>query len=124
MSATSRARLYKEAPLRRRPADLLSLVASRSTYSRSYIDSLSARGESVWHNSTTLTASYSMRVSAGNYLNVGVGYVYGPAGHAQGLEPVEADSQLDRLLLGLPGTAQRPTPGPPGLDRPARQLLQ
>jgi len=73
------ARLYKEAPFRNRPHDLLSVVASRSAYSKSYTDSLTAQGKTVWRNSTTLTASYSMRVSAGNYLNIGLGYVYGPA---------------------------------------------
>ena len=73
------ARLYKEAPFGSRPADLLSVVASHSAYSNSYTDSLTAQGKTVWRDSTTLTASYSMRVSAGNYLNVGLGYVYGPA---------------------------------------------
>jgi len=73
------ARLYKEAPFRRRPADLLSVVASHSAYSKSYTDNLIAQGKTAWRDSTTLTASYSMRVSAGNYLNVGLGYVYGPA---------------------------------------------
>jgi porin len=73
------ARLYKEAPFRSRPADLVSVVASRSEYSKSYTDSLIALGKTVWRDSTTLTGSYSMRVSAGNYLNVGLGYVYGPA---------------------------------------------
>jgi hypothetical protein len=73
------ARLYKEAPFKGRSADLLSLVTSRSVYSKSYTDSLTTQGKSVWRDSTTLTASYSMRVSSGNYLNVGLGYVYGPA---------------------------------------------
>lgn len=73
------ARLYEEAPFRSRPADLLSVVASRSAYSKSYTEHLTAQGKSVWRDSTTLTASYSMRVSAGNYLNIGMGYVHGPA---------------------------------------------
>jgi porin len=73
------ARLYKEAPFRSRPADLVSVVASRSAYSKSYTDYLTTQGKTAWRESTTLTGSYSMRVSAGNYLNVGVGYVYGPA---------------------------------------------
>jgi len=73
------ARLYKEAPFRSRPADLVSVVASRSEYSKSFTDSLIAQGKTVWRDSTTLTGSYSMRVSAGNYLNVGLGYVHGPA---------------------------------------------
>src|SRR5215469_7380085 len=73
------ARVYKEAPFRSRPADLVSVVASHSAYSKSYTDSLVVHGKTVWRDSTTLTGSYSMRVSAGNYLNVGLGYVYGPA---------------------------------------------
>jgi porin len=73
------ARVYKEAPFRSSPADLISVVASHSAYSKTYTDSLVAQGKTVWRNSTTLTGSYSMRVSAGNYLNLGLGYVYGPA---------------------------------------------
>lgn len=73
------ARLYKEAPFNRRPADLVSLVASRSMYSGSFADTLVAQGKTAWRDSTTLTASYAMRVSAGNYLNVGLGYVDGAA---------------------------------------------
>jgi len=73
------ARLYKEAPLRSRPADLLSVVASRTGYSRDYTDHLVADGKTVWRAGTTLTGSYSMRVLQGNYLSLGLSYVYGPA---------------------------------------------
>ena len=73
------ARLYKEAPLRNRPADLLSVVASRTNYSRPITDHLAAEGKTVWRGGTTLTGSYSMRASPGNYLSLGLTYVYGPA---------------------------------------------
>lgn len=73
------ARLYKEAPLQSRPADLISVVASRTGYSSQYTDKLVADGKTVWRAGTTLTGSYSMRVVPGNYLNIGLSYVYGPA---------------------------------------------
>jgi porin len=73
------ARLYKEAPLRSRPADLLSLVVSRTNYSRYFTDDLVAEGKTAWRGGTTLTGSYSMRASPGNYVSVGLTYVYGPA---------------------------------------------
>ena len=73
------ARLYKEAPLLSRPADLLSVVASRTNYSRQYTDNLVSTGKTVWRGGTTLTGSYSMRASAGNYVSVSLTYVYGPA---------------------------------------------
>jgi porin len=72
-------RLYKEAPLRRRPADLLSAVASRTNHSRYLTDNLVAEGKTAWRAGTTLTGSYSMRASPGNYVSLGLTYVYGPA---------------------------------------------
>ena len=73
------ARFYKEAPLRSRPADLLSVVGSRTKYSGQYTDSLASAGKTVWRGGTTLTGSYSLRASPGNYMSVGLTYVYGPA---------------------------------------------
>jgi porin len=73
------ARLYKEAPFQSRPADVLSVVASRTGYSSQFTDKLVADGKTVWRGGTTLTGSYSMRVVRGNYLNLGLSYVYGPA---------------------------------------------
>lgn len=72
-------RLYDEAPLRSRPADLISVVASRTQYSPLLVDSLRRQGKSAWRASTTLTASYSMRAAAGNYLNFSASYINGPA---------------------------------------------
>jgi porin len=73
------ARLYKEAPFRNRPADLVSVVASRTGYSSQYTDKLVADGKTVWRAGTTLTGSYSVRVVRGSYLNLGLSYVNGPA---------------------------------------------
>lgn len=72
-------RLYDEAPQRSRPADLISVVASRTQYSSLLVNSLRKQGKTAWSGSTTLTASYSLRATAGNYLNVSAGYIYGPA---------------------------------------------
>lgn len=73
------ARLYKEAPVRSRPADLVSIVASRTGYSRYSTDKLVGEGKTVWRAGTTLTGSYSMRVLRGNYLSLALSYVNGPA---------------------------------------------
>lgn len=73
------ARLYQEAPLRSRPGDLASVVASRTGYSKYFTDNLVAEGKTVWRAGSTLTGSYSLRASRGNYLSLGLSYVYGPA---------------------------------------------
>jgi hypothetical protein len=72
-------RLYDEAPLRSRPSDLISVVASRTQYSPQLVDSLRKQGKTAWRRSTTLTASYSMRAAAGSYLNLSASYIHGPA---------------------------------------------
>ena len=72
-------RLYEEAPLRKRPADLLSIVASRTQYSSPFVNSLRAQGKTAWRASTTATGSYSMRTSVGSYLSFAASYVHGPA---------------------------------------------
>ncbi|MGA8041640.1 MAG: carbohydrate porin [Terracidiphilus sp.] len=73
------ARLYKEAPFRNRSGDVASLVASRTGYSKYFTDNLVAQGKTVWRASTTLTGSYSLHVSPGNYLGLGLSYNHGPA---------------------------------------------
>jgi porin len=73
------ARLYKEAPIRLRPDDVVSLVASRTGYSRIFTDKLVSEGKTVWRAGTTLTGSYSLRASPGNYVSLGLSYVDGPA---------------------------------------------
>ena len=73
------ARLYNEAPFRSRPGDVLSVLASRTGYSRVFTGHLMSGGQTVWRAGTTLTGSYSLRASRGNYLSLGLSYVYGPA---------------------------------------------
>ena len=73
------ARLYKEAPFRSRPSDVFSVLASRTGYSRIFTGNLGSEGKTAWRAGTTFTASYSLRASRGNYLSLGLGYVYGPA---------------------------------------------
>lgn len=73
------ARLYKKAPFRRRPADMASLVASYTGYSRYLTNSLTAAGKTVWRSSASLTGSYSLRVHSGQYLTTGMSYIHGPA---------------------------------------------
>ncbi len=73
------ARLYKEAPVRSRPSDVLSVVASRTGYSKIFADNLVSEGKTVWRAGTTITGSYSLRASPGNYLSLGASYVDGPA---------------------------------------------
>ncbi len=73
------ARLYQKAPFRSRSGDVLSAVASRTGYSNIFTDHLVSQGKTVWRAGTTLTGSYSLRVSRGNYLSLGLSGVFGPA---------------------------------------------
>ena len=82
MDAYSRyyeARVYKKAPVRSRPDDLVSVVASRTAYSKIFTDKYVSEGKTVWRAGTTLTGSYAMHVARGNYLSVGLSFVAGPA---------------------------------------------
>ena len=44
-----------------------------------YADNLVSEGKTVWRAGTTITGSYSLRASRGNYLSLGASYVDGPA---------------------------------------------
>lgn len=72
-------RLYKEGAFRSRPGDVISVVASRTGYSSVYTDHFVSEGKTVWRGSTTLTGSYSLRAARGDYVNLGLGYDFGPA---------------------------------------------
>jgi porin len=73
------ARVYQKAPVRQRPADVLSLVAAYQGRSKYVTSSLAAQGQTVWHNSPSITGTYAMHVSRGNFLSLGLGYVRGAA---------------------------------------------
>lgn len=72
-------RLYKEAPVRSRPDDLLSVVASHTGYSKIFTNNYVSEGKTVWRAGTTVTGSYAMDVARGNYVSLGVSYLAGPA---------------------------------------------
>ena len=72
-------RLYQKAPFRSRPFDMASLVAYYSGHSSDLTDSLVAPGKTVWRNSASLTGSYALRVHPGQYMNIGLSYIHGPA---------------------------------------------
>jgi porin len=73
------ARLYQKAPFRSRPTDMASLVASYTGHSSYLTNSLAAAGKTVWRNSASLTGSYALHVSSGQYLSIGLSYIHGPA---------------------------------------------
>jgi porin len=73
------ARLYQKAPFRWRPIDMASLVGSYTGHSGYLADSLAAGGKTVWRSSASLTGSYALRVSSGQYLSIGLSYIHGPA---------------------------------------------
>ena len=73
------ARLYQKAPFRLRPDDVLSFVAAYRGHSKYVTSSLEGQGKTVWHSSPSFTGSYSVHVSRGNYVTLGLGYVRGAA---------------------------------------------
>lgn len=73
------ARLYQRGTFSSRPTDVLALIASRRGHSRYFTDGLAAQGRSVWHSSASLTGTYTIHASRGNYLSLSLGYVRGPA---------------------------------------------
>jgi porin len=72
-------RLYQKAPFHSRPFDMASLVAYYSGHSNELTDSLVASGKTVWRNSASFTGSYALRVHSGQYMNIGLSYIHGPA---------------------------------------------
>jgi porin len=73
------ARLYQRGTFPSRATDVLALIASYRGHSRSFTDGLVAQGQSVWRSSTSLTGTYTVHASRGNYLSLSLGYVRGPA---------------------------------------------
>lgn len=90
------ARLYQRAPFRSRPDDVFSLVAAYRGHSRYVTGGLASQGKTVWHSSPSFAGSYSIHVSRGNYLTLGVSYVRGPA-----ITPRVADTLTFTASWGL-----------------------
>jgi porin len=90
------ARVYQKAPFRPRPDDVLSFVAAYRGHSQYVTASMAAQGKTYWDSSTSVTGSYSIHVSRGNYLTLGLGYVRGPA-----ISPRVADTLTFTANWGL-----------------------
>lgn len=73
------ARAYYAAPLRSRPDDFASVVASYTGYSQDILRSPAAAGKSFWRASDSVTGSYTAHVARGTYLGLGLSYVNGPS---------------------------------------------
>ena len=73
------ARVYQEAPFRSRPGDVLSFVASRTGYSKLLTNTLAGEGKAAWNGTISLTGGYTVRVSRGSYINLGLSHINGPA---------------------------------------------
>jgi len=71
-------------------------VAAYRGHSKYVTSSLAAQGKTVWHSSPSFTGSYSMHVSRGNYLTLGLGYARGPA-----ITPRVADTLTFTATWGL-----------------------
>lgn len=73
------ARLYQRGTFASRPTDVLSVIASYRGHSHHFTDRLVAEGKSVWRGSPSLTGTYTIHASRGNYVSLSLGYVRGPA---------------------------------------------
>lgn len=72
------ARIYMRAPFARRPADMASIVSSHTTYSPYTKRQAAAAGQQYWNSATSLTGSYTFRLSRGIYFSPGLSYTNGP----------------------------------------------
>jgi porin len=81
------ARLYQRGPFASRPADVVTLVAAYRVHSPYLIDSLTAQGRTVWSDAPSLTGTYTIHASRGNFLSLSLGYSRGAA-----ITPRVADS--------------------------------
>jgi hypothetical protein len=72
-------RAYQNAPFRRRPQDMTSVVASYTDHSEYYVKELLAEGKTAAVRTGTLTGSYSFRATRGTYIAAGISYNMRPA---------------------------------------------
>jgi porin len=72
-------RVYQRAPFASRPTDVLTFIASHRGHSSYVTDSLAAQGKSFWRSSQSLTGTYTLHLSRGNYLSLSAGYQRGAA---------------------------------------------
>jgi porin len=72
-------RVYQRAPFASRPTDVLTFIASHRGHSHYVTDALEAQGKTYWENSKSLTGTYTLHLSKGNYLSLSAGYQRGAA---------------------------------------------
>ena len=72
-------RVYQRAPFAARPTDVLTFIASHRGHSSYVTDTLAAQGKTYWENSKSLTGTYTLHLSRGNYLSLSAGYQHGAA---------------------------------------------
>jgi len=72
-------RVYQRAPFASRPTDVLTFIVSHRGHSRYVTDPLAAQGKSCWTSSRSLTGTYTLHLSRGNYLSLSAGYQRGAA---------------------------------------------
>lgn len=72
-------RAYQRAPFASRPTDVLTFIASYRGHSRFVTDALAAQGKTYWPNSKSVTGTYTLHLSRGNYLSLSAGYQHGAA---------------------------------------------
>ncbi len=73
------ARLYQMAPFRKRSNDVVSILSTYTMHSKYLTDGLVADDKSVWRNSPSVTGSYNIHLTPGNYLSLGLSYIRGAA---------------------------------------------
>ncbi|MDR3741692.1 MAG: carbohydrate porin [Terracidiphilus sp.] len=73
------ARVYSPAPLRSRPGDFASVVASYTAISQDTLRTLAAEGKTFSRASDSVTGSYMLRLARGTYAGLGLSYVNGPS---------------------------------------------
>lgn len=90
------ARLYQRAPFASRQEDTVTLVAAFRGHSNDATKRLAAQGRTYWQGSSSVTGSYSIHVSQGNYITFAAGYVRGAA-----ITPRVADTLTVTATWGL-----------------------
>ena len=72
-------RVYQRAPLASRPTDVLTFIASHRGHSTYVTEPLAAQDRTFWTNSKSLTGTYTLHLSRGNYLSLSAGFQRGAA---------------------------------------------
>lgn len=72
-------RVYQRGLTGARPHDVLTVIASYRDHSPYFTDRVTDAGGTTWRRSISLTSTYTLRVSRGDYLSLGLGFVRGGA---------------------------------------------